>query len=94
METQRFKTLAIYVRNINSEEELINCLLTQFGFLDLYAHNWEGLEKHVFYDPMIMMPKELVIIGISSLEEKLPDETIKLKNWVEGASGLEFKYLK
>ena len=86
MQADNPKQLIINLNDINSEKELLEQLISQFNFPELYDKSWEGFEDHLFYDPMMRIPKTLLIKGISSLNENIPETSKKFKLWIEGFS--------
>ena len=91
MNTKRRAKLTVNVETIDSEIELIDHLVAQFEFPDLYRRNCKGMEEHLFYDPMVKVPDELVVVGIEILESKVPEVALRLRKWLEGIPAVKFK---
>jgi hypothetical protein len=76
---KRPQSLTINVSEIKEENVLIQHLISSIGFPDLYEKSWSGFNEHLFYDPETKLPNLIIIEGINSLEQNLPNATKLLK---------------
>lgn len=80
MNKKRQKELLIDVSNSTNEKNLIESIIRQFDFPNLYERNWSGLTEYLFYDPMMKVPECLSIKGMKLLEQRMPESYVKLNN--------------
>jgi len=73
MSENRPKELTINISNPTTEDSLIEAIINQLGFPNLYSSSWLGLSEHFFYDPAMKVPEKLTITGMKMLQSKLPD---------------------
>ena len=92
MEAMIFKMISIDVSEVGSEEQLFSLIINLFEFPELYERTWSGMHEHLFYDPMVRVPKKLCVIGMCSFEEKAPIIAARFKEWAQSAKGMDIEY--
>ena len=75
----RAQSLTIDVSEFKEEQALIEYLINSFDFPNLYEKSWLGFNEHLFYDPEAKLPMLIIIEGIKSLENNLPEAAKKFK---------------
>jgi hypothetical protein len=73
--------LVLDLSQVDSESTIFDFLIKQFNFPDLYCRNWEGMEQHVFYDPMCRVPKMLIVLNTDTFKSSYPSVFVKLYGW-------------
>ena len=92
MEATEPKIVSLNVTDVSTEEQLFALIIKQFGFPDLYGRNWRGMDEHLFYDPMMRVPKYLIVVGISSFEVNAPVIAGRFKEWIQSIQSVKVKY--
>jgi len=80
MEAMIFKMISIDVSEVGSEEQLFSLIINLFEFPELYERTWSGMHEHLFYDPMVRVPKKLCVLECVLLKKKLQSLLHDLKN--------------
>lgn len=73
VDKERILKLEIDISNCRSEIEIIEKFITTLEFPDLYRKSWFGLKEHFYYDPMLKVPKTLILKGMKELKVNTPN---------------------
>ena len=76
---KRTSKITISVSEIQDERTLINHIINEIGFQNLYGISWNALRENIFYDPNMKLPEVLIITGIETLENSFPELAFELK---------------
>jgi len=68
---------------VDSDAGLIDTLIEDFSFPDLYERSWHGVSEHFFYDSMMRSPITLNVVGMNKLRNKLPETAERFEKCLE-----------
>lgn len=72
MKYRREVSNSINITTAKTEEELATLFIAELDLPDLYKHSIHGIAEHLFYDPEMKIPLNLIIKGFSSFSMNSP----------------------
>jgi RNAse (barnase) inhibitor barstar len=85
------EVVIINLSQITQETELVEFMIKQLGFPDIYGSNLHSLGEHFFYDSMLKVPSKIRLVGFNEFSSKDPTLASKLLSLLKSNQKLDLE---